>query len=116
TVSENKGIQKDCSPDAIGDFLCHPLDDRSSKAMAHKDDVTQLVLLNVTNDRRNTISMCSAGAPACRTMAGKRRSICTMPLPGKAANDLIPCPSAVPGSVNQYKSHVHGVFFPPKIL
>src|SRR5262252_4677085 len=45
-------------------------------------------------------------------MASERWRMCAVPFSGEAFDDLLPGPSAVPGSVNQYTLHTHRCVLP----
>src|SRR5215469_13376048 len=62
------------------------------------------------NDRGNAVLMCNTLPSCARTVSGESRCMSTMPFAGQAMNDLSPCPSAMPCSVNQYKGLSHRVF------
>src|SRR3974390_2013271 len=79
----DKGIQENGPCDSAGNLLYHLLDNSTAKTMSNQDDVFQLVLLNVCNNRGHTVSMGNYDTCRPRTMSGERRCICTMTLCGK---------------------------------
>src|SRR6516164_2036710 len=115
-VLEDKGIQENGPCDSAWKPFHDLLNDCAAKTVPHQDDAFQLVFLNVSDNRSHTISMCNADTCRPWAMAGERGRVCTMPLSGKVSNDVFPCPSAVPRSVNQNKRFIHSAFLLPSLI